>query len=999
MVGAAQALEPNRAVTEYIRDRWDSQKGFPGGPVYAIAQTSDGYLWLGTEKGLVRFDGFDFRLLDHAISPAFPRGPILDLVTDAEGNLWIRPQSRSILRYRDGAFEDVMPALDSARSGVTAMCRGAKGAALFEVLEAGTFLYSDGSFARLMTAAELSDLLIISMAQTADGKIWMGTRDAGLFYASEGRMFAATKGLPDRKINSLLAVGDRELWIGTDNGVVRWNGNETVTVGTPLDHIQALALTSDRDSNIWIGTSNGLLRVNASGVSSMVGGNDGSTGAVNAILEDREGNLWVGSTRGIERIRDTPFITYSDPQNPSSGNGAVYVDSQGRTWFAPIEGGLYLREGARVSQVKNDGLDHDVIYALTGSKDDLWIGRQRGGLTHLRYDGRSFAGETYTQAEGLAQNSIYAVHQSRDGAVWAGTVSGGITRFKEGKFNTYTEASGLSSNTVTSILEGSDGTMWFGTANGLNSLLQNSWTTYGSTDGLPPGRVNCLVLDSRGAIWVGTENGIAVLDSGEIAVPRRVPDSLHEPILGIAEDRNGWLWISTAYHVLRVSRDRLMVGVINDADVREFGLADGLRSVEGVKRHRPVVMDGLGRIWLSTSRGLSVVDPARVAIYSAPAIVRIEGVTADSSSIDVQSAVHISSARQRITFSYAGLSLTVPERVRFRYRLDRFDRDWSKAVATREAVYTNLAPGSYRFRVMASNSDGLWNGPEAAIQFEIEPVFWETWWFRVSCAMSIALAILLAYRLRLRLLTGQLNMRFDERLAERTRIAQDLHDTLLQGFLSASMQLDVAADRLPPDSPAKPLVSRVLELMRQVIDEGRTALRGLRSPGSDSPDLAESFAGIWQELDVQERVDYQVNVEGSSRPLRPLIRDEVYRIGREALVNAFRHSQARNVEVILEYRAGQLRVLVRDDGCGMDPQVLRSGREGHWGLPGMRERADEIGASLKVWSRTGAGTEVELSIPGDVAFESNSSAPRRWFARLQARKARARAAKTDKRGK
>jgi ligand-binding sensor domain-containing protein/signal transduction histidine kinase len=999
--GTAQALDPNRAMSDYLHDRWAVEQGFPGGPVYAITQTPDGYLWLGTEKGLVRFDGLNFLLFNHTNSAALPAGPVLDLMIDAEGNLWIRPQSRNMLRYRDGTFQDVMPDLDSARSGVTAMCRGTKGEALFDVLATGTFIYSGGRFSKLISAAELPNILIISMAQTGDGKVWMGTRDAGLFYMSEGQMSAFTKELPDRKINSLLAIDDRELWIGTDNGVVRWNGGESAITGVSdaLNRIQALSMTRDRESNIWIGTGNGLLRLNASGVCSLEEGHHGSTGAVNATFEDREGNLWIGSARGIERLRDTAFMTYSVSRKLSDANGAFYLDAEGRTWFAPSGGGLYWQKDGQIGYVKNAGLDQDVIYSLTGSKGELWIGRRRGGLTHLRYNGSSLTAEAYTQADGLAQNSIYAVHRSRDGTVWAGSISGGVTRFRDGKFTTYTTASGLASNTVTSILESSDGTMWFGTANGLSSLMQNNWTIYGGLDGLPPGSVNCLLEDSSGAIWIGTDNGIAVLRSGEIQAPREVPESLHEPIMGVAEDRNGWLWISTSNHVLRVDRDKLLGGVTRDADVREFGLADGLLSVEGVKRHRSLVMDALGRIWLSTSRGLSVVDPTQVAGNSVPAIAQIEGVAADGIAVDLQGEVHIPGARRRITFNYAGLSLSVPERVRFRYRLDGFDQDWSEPVATREAVYTNLSPGSYRFRVITSNSDGLWNGSESMIQFEIEPVFWQTWWFRLSSVMAVGLAILFFYRLRLRRLTRQLNVRFEERLVERTRIAQDLHDTLLQGFLSASMQLDVAADHIPADSPAKPLVIRVLELMRQVIEEGRTALKGLRSSGSDSHELAESFAGIQQELALQEPIDYQVTVEGASRPLHPVIRDEVYRIGREALVNAFRHSRASNIGVVLEYRPKQLRVLIRDNGCGIDPQVLRSGREGHWGLSGMRERAEEIGARLRLLSGTSTGTEVELSIPGNIVFEPRSSEHRwRWFAKLYPRKATAEIIKAKKQG-
>jgi signal transduction histidine kinase len=458
-------------------------------------------------------------------------------------------------------------------------------------------------------------------------------------------------------------------------------------------------------------------------------------------------------------------------------------------------------------------------------------------------------------------------------------------------------------------------------------------------------------------------------------------------VLGIAGDTNGCLWLSTPNHVLRVYRDKLLKGKVSDEDLREFGLADGLRSVEGVRQDRSVAMDPLGRIWFATYKGLSVVDPKQVAGNSVPAIAHIEQVARDGNPVDLQGPIRIAGGRQRITFSYTGLSLSIPGRVRFRYKLDGYDKDWSEPSAARQAVYTNLDPSSYRFRVIASNSAGLWNGEESTIQFEIEPLFWQTWWFRLSSALAIGLTILFIYRFRLHQLTRQMNVRFEERLAERTRIAQDLHDTLLQGFLSASMQLHVADKQLPADSPGKPLVGRVLELMEQVIDEGRTTLQGLRSTGGSSYDLAQSFSGIQEELSSEERIDYRVTVEGSSRPLQPVIRDEIYHIGREALLNAFRHSRANTIEVELEYRLKQFRILVRDDGCGIDPQVISSGREGHWGLPGMRERAEEIGASIRVWSRQGAGTEVELSIPGQIAYELQSTQRLgSWLAKLYHRK-------------
>jgi ligand-binding sensor domain-containing protein/signal transduction histidine kinase len=1015
----AHAIDPNRTISQYIRERWGSERGFPGGSVSAIAQTSDGYLWIGTERGLIRFDGLNFHLFQQAIPSSLPIGPVQKLLADAQGSLWILLQSTRILRYHDGKFE---PGREEAEFGITSVLRQKDGAVLLSSVALGTLAYREGKYEMLSAPAELATSIaaatketaddlssrlswatgvathrlaapyspVLSMAETNDGKVWLGTRARGLFYLDRGRIFAVAKGLPDRKINCLLGLENGELWIGTDKGVVRWNGTQLTRDGVPpaVQHIQVLSMTRDRDSNIWLGTPAGLLRFNAD-VHSIGEPDYRPTQEVTALFEDREGNLWMGGPLGIERLRDSAFVTYGVADGlPSERNGPVYVDSEGRTWFAPLEGGLHWLKGGHIGSVTDTGLTRDVVYSISGREGELWVGRQQGGLTLLRYKDGSVTAKTYTQAEGLAQSSVYAVHQSRDGTVWAGTLRGGVSAFRNDRFTTYTTANGISSNTVTSIAESPDGTMWFATPNGLNALSKGRWRVLAVRDGLPSADLNCVQVDSAGVLWIGSAAGIAFLASDHVQVPREAPEPLHEQIFGIAEDRSGWLWMTTSNHVLRVKRNRLLSGGFNDGDVREYGLADGLHGMEGVKRDQSVFADRFGRIWFSMNHGLSVVDPSRAAGSTAPALVQVEAVLVDGSPIGTLGPIRISSAGQRITFSYAGLSLSNSERVRYRYRLEGFDRDWSEPVATRTAIYTNLSPGWYHFRVIASNSDGLWNGSEAAFPFEVEPRWWQTWWFRFSVLMAGGFAIFAFYRLQLHQLTRQLNVRFDERLAERTRIAQDLHDTLLQGILSASMQLHVADGRLPADSPVKPTVSRVLELMEQVIEDGRNAVRGLRSSQGDSDNLEQAFLRIPKELAIQQAIDFRVIVEGQARPLHPVIRDEVYHIGREAVANAFRHSRASGIELELEYADKQLRVLVCDNGCGIDPQVLRSGRDGHWGLSGMRERAERMGGRLKVWSRAAGGTEVELLVPSHVAFRPQSPGRGlRWPTRLHLRKA------------
>jgi len=993
-------LDPNRSMSQYVRQQWNIGSELPSGSVNAIQQTTDGYLWIGTDKGLIRFDGFNFQSVPFAQTDSAATSPVLGLIADNSGRLWIQRQGTGVLQYAGDHFEGVSSGANPISSQVTAMSRDRNGDVLLADVTGGILRLQREGFEKAASPdAFVGSSPVISVAESADARIWLGTLGAGLFVFAKGRATNVSAGLPERKINCLLPIGSEELWVGTDNGLYRWDSARFRRVELPAGNPQILTMLRDRDSNVWVGTMGGLLRINAKGTSFSEEKELRGRGGIDALFEDREGDLWIGGARGLARIRDSAFVTYSGAAGFSfERSGPVFVDAESRAWLGPAEGGLYFLKDGRVQNVTSDLLAKDVVYSIGGRDDEIWIGRQHGGLTRLRFHNGTLEAQTYTEAQGLAQNSVYAVFQSKDGAVWAGTLSGGLSKFSSGRFVTYTTANGLAANTVSSILETHDGTMWFGTSSGWSSLSSGKWRSYGTGNGLLAENVICLFEDSIGTLWTGTSAGLAFFQEGRFQAPAEWPAVLREPLSGVAEDKNGSLWMATSSHVLKVDRDKLLAGGIKEADIRLFGTADGLPSKQGVNRSRSVVGDSLGRIWLSLSVGLSVVDPSHLAESSAPAIAHIETVLADGKQVKIGDRVRIPASQKRITFSYTGLSLAIPTRVRFRYMVDGFDRGWSEAVIAREAVYTNLGPGSYRFRVMASNSRGAWNGSEAAIDFEVEPAFWQTWWFRSAGIVLAAFAMLLLYRLRLHQLTHQLNVRFEERLAERTRIAQELHDTLLQGFLSASMQLDVAADQLPAESSAKPMVARVLQLMRGVIEESRSVVRGLRSPSDIHSELDEAFSRVPEELGSKQAVDFRIIVEGQPRALRPFIRDDVYRMGREALVNAFRHSGANSIQVELEYASKQLRVLVRDDGRGIDEQVLHSGRDGHWGLTGMRERAERIGARLRVWSHPARGTEVELSVPAEVAFESGADAGKsKWFRKLYGLKRRTDSSSAGKR--
>jgi len=1005
-------------MSQYLHNSWGAERGLPGGSVTAIAQTSDGYLWIGTDRGLARFDGLNFRQFERAYPDPLQIGPVRMLVADASDNLWILLQNTQVYRYHDGIFE---PIRGWTEGGTTAMARGTSGAVLLSTSAAGVLTYSENRFRSLSSASLLADTsrvansetidqrttpfnwldrlasptsLVISMAQGNDGKIWLATDRRGLFYLQEGRISSVSNGRVDTKISCFLPLQNSELWVGTTHGVLRWNGKELTSASVPssLLNLDVLSILRDRDSNIWIGTSSGLFRYNENGLYLLNASE--TTGPVTALFEDREGNIWVGSARGLERLRDSAFVTYSLPNLKSQSTGPLYVDSGGRTWVAPIQGGLSWLKGEKSGVVTADGIANDVIYSITGGdEDDVWIGRQEGGLTHLRYSGNSLTAKTYTQADGLAQNSVYAVYKGRDGTIWSGTLNRGLSGLKNGHFTNYTTADGLAANTISSIAEGLDGTMWFGTPNGLSALTKNGWRTYTVSDGLVSRDVNCLLRDSNGALWIGTSEGLSIFSDGHLKTPRAIPDSLHEPVFGIAEDRSGSLWIATADFVLQVKSTRLMAGTLSDTDVREYGPADGLPGTEGVKRFRSVVNDSRGNVWFSTSRGLAAVNPYLSAANSAPALLHIEAVRVDDREINSRQPIQVRPNDRRIVFDYVGLSLANPERIRYRYRLEGFDSGWSEAVSNREAAFSNLSPGPYRFRVLSSNSEGIWNTEGASVAFSVLPAFYQTNWFRVLCSIGFLALLWGAYQLRVRQLHRRFAIGLEARVNERTRIARELHDTLLQDLHGLMFQFQAARNLMSrrPDEAMRSLDEAINDT-KNALDESRNAIQDLRSKPIANGNLAELLLAASQDLAQAENRDheppkFELIEEGEPRSLSSNIQNEVCRIALEILRNAYRHAQAHRIEAEVRYGDHALRFRIRDDGKGIDPEVLRNGGSpGHWGLRGIRERAQRIGAKVDFWSEAGAGTEIQIAVPASIAYETSENGfGLRWLAKVRNR--------------
>ena len=973
LIGTVYGLDGRLAASQYLRKEWGSRQFFDGAPVSALAQTPDGYLWLSTSKGLYRFDGRVFEAMHPSNLNTPPITNVLEFVVDGQSNLWMWLQDARLFRYRNNTFSLVL-ANPELVGNATAIAPSKDGGVLVATLGGGMLEIHGDVESRLEGQAKG---FVAALAPSGDGGVWLGTHDEGLYFSANGRVHPIKDPLLDTKINCLLSASSGKLWIGTDDGLVTWDGERIsapVAVVT-FRHSQVLGLLEDHDKNIWVTTGDGVFRLNAAGDVQLIKEEKDSNTAA-SVLEDREQSIWIGDATGLVQLRDGVFTEYlASPTNLGNREDVIFVDDDETLWSAPGDGGLLSLYNGKSSRVLRAGLGNDVIYSIDGVGHELWLGRQRGGLTHLHMGSDGVRAETLTKANGLAQNTVYAVRLAHDGSVWAASLNAGVSHWKDGVFKIYTSTDGLGSDDVSSIEEGASGTMWFGTSAGLTSLSAGRWRTYGTADGLPSTEVLCLFQDREGVLWVGTRAGLVAWSEG---VWQRVDDATHrpqlnEPTLGIVEDKQGTLWVATSAHVFSLSRGHRAKEMLDSNQLREFGPDDGLTTTEGVQRFRSVVADHLGQIWFSLSRGVSVVDPGRSDSTPPPTLARVTSVVVDGHVIPGGEALNISSAHHRVVFHFTGMSLALPDRVRFRYRLSGFDPGWSDLEAAPEAVYTNLSPGAYTFTVEAFNNLAPITRSTASVALGITPTFWQTWPFRAACVLAALFSAAAGYRLRMQSLLTRANVRFEERLAERARIARDLHDTLLQGFLSASMQLHIAADMVHSDSPAKPLLSRILQLMRQVTNEGRTALKGLRSSEASDQSLEADFSNMPQVFEGPQVAVYRVVVEGTSRTLHPVVHDEVRQIGQEALINAGRHARANNIEIAIHYTSSSLAVTVRDDGCGIEPQVLQKGRPGHWGLPGMRERAERIGAKLQLFSSTLSGTEVRLSVPGRIAYQQHSN--------------------------
>jgi signal transduction histidine kinase/ligand-binding sensor domain-containing protein len=986
----ALALNPSLDLSQYAHTAWIYRDGFVQGAVNAIAQTPDGYLWLATQSGVVRFDGVRTVPLPLAPGQQLPSTSVGALLAARDGTLWIGTLD-GLVSWKNGQLTEY-PSL--ARRGVLALLQDRAGTVWVGGLAgpAGTLCAIRGDGPTCYGDDGSLGTAVASLYEDIDGSMWVG--------AATG-LWQWTPGPPTRywatpiSRGGKMTQGDHGAGLVVAVGRVRRIIGKTVTDyplhGVPLP-LSAGAVLRDRNGRLWIGTTaHGLVHSHEGKTSTFTHKDGLSSDQVSALFEGSEGSIWVATSEGLDQFRELPVTSLPVKQGSSSPTtNSVLAARDGSIWIGTA-GGLYRWDHGRTTVYRrrsNPGLADDEIQSLfEDERGRIWVSSFRGLATFWR--------GKFTAVPSVPAGTKNAITGDNHGGLWLslfGTANNySLTHLVDGKVTEQVPWRDLGGGPGTGLLPGPNGGIWTGLLSGGIACFRAGQIRNLplSDDGAGARKVLDISRDRSGTLWAATENGVSRITNTGVATLTTANGLPCKAVHWIIEDDLSSYWLYTPCGVLRITRTELEAWIADpkrSIQVTTFDATDGVRLVPILKGLRPAVTKASdGNIWFVNGDGLSFIDPSRIRTNMLPPPVHVEQVTVDGKTYDAGQDLRLPPHVRNLLIDYTALSLVAPDKVRFRVMLEGQDRGWRELANQRHVQYTNLPPRKYRFRVIASNKSGVWNEQGDTLEFSIAPAYYQTNWFRTLCAVFFLTLLWAAYQLRVRRFRYEFEMTLDARVGERTRIARDLHDTLLQSFHGLLLRFQTVSQLLPEHSDAKEMLDSAIEQAAAAITEGRDAVQGLRASTLELNDLAQAIRTVGNELadnaSDHPAFDFHVVVEGEPRELHPIVRDDIYKIAAEALRNSYRHAGAGRVEVEIRYDGDEFRLRVRDDGKGIDQAVLaRQGTEGHYGLSGMPERAALIGGKLAVWSEVGAGTEIELRLPARAAY----AAPRRdsWWSRL-----------------
>jgi len=961
----AFGLDPSHKLTQYVHRIWQTQQGLPAGGILDIFQTRQGYLWLATQTGLVRFDGVRFQDAEDIIPGAPPNLWARTAMEDPRGRLWVGSNESGIYRLGTDGVNQYTTAQGLPSNAIQCMIPGRNGV-LWVCTDNGLArmdLKRDDSRFQVVDDAATENENVRAACQDASGSLWVGGDGARVAVENNGRFtFRPLKGIPgSSSVRALLCAGDT-VWVGTSDGLIRIRrndrGNEqrlfTVKDGLADDFIFSLADASG--GAVWVGTRNGFSRLRDGSLDSFRPQDGLSQSTAMAMFEDREGTLWVGTKRGLNQFVDGRGVPYTASEGlPSNEAGPVLEDHTGAVWAGTLDRGLARFDGQEFrSLTTRDGLASNTIYSLAEDRDgSLWVGTQNG-LNQLR-GGRVV--EAYNIERGLPGSTIRTLYQDRAGVLWAGTEKG-LAVLRGGRFEA---APGAPSESVVALSEDREGHLVMATERGVYQAVPGGFREI-TFNGSPIRPVNTLYRDADGILWMGLNGGgLRMLDGSQISGFLTRDGLFDGEIYGIVRDDQDRLWMACSRGVFSVPRGELRqfaAGTIKKVTSAPYTPMDAQRVIEGQAGVSPVLSRTRdGRLWFSTIRGLLMLDPNHWQRETTAPPVVIENPIVNGRSESPEQIGQLPPGQKNTEFNYTGLAYYLPPRLRFRYMLEGFDREWIDAGTRREAFYTNLPPGSFRFRVTACNADNVCNEQGATMAFSLAPHFYQRVWFWPLAALAIAALGRLLYQLRIR----RLRQRYELILAERSRIARELHDTLIQGFSGITMAMQALAGRLRSPQERETLED-IIRDAATCLRETRQSVAGLRAGHDAESGLAAAIGSAAREITDTKDIRLKLKLGKVARKLPADVEYNLLRIASEAISNSVKHSGARNIEVALESTAEALRLSVHDDGSGLgkDGAALRPG---HYGIIGMKERATQIGANLQLLSEPGHGTTVTVHLP------------------------------------
>lgn len=956
----AIALDSSRALTQCVHRIWQTSQGLPEPTITCIRQTHDGYLWLGTRTGLVRFDGVRFTSILDRGDVKLEDTLIHDLREDDEHNLWVATEGAGLIRLQGDEPTRFGRTEGLPSNNVRCLLVDRQGR-LWAGTDNGLARFAAGKFVVHAEAPDWPAFDVHAICQDSAGQIWIAGDHARLC-SGNGETFSphALDSIPlHETLYALVCSADGAIWIGASNGLVSLDHGQEhrITTADGLANDMVYCLAEGRDQSLWVGTKDGFSRVRGGEIESFRTAEGLSQSTVYAICEDHEGSLWVGTKHGLNQFVDRRTIPFTLSEGlPSNNTGPVLQDRSGTIWVGTLDAGLARFDGRRFSAVTSEpGLVSKTVRALADGEDgDLWIGTEKG-LCRMR------AGnvvETFTTQQGLPSDSVQCLGRDHQAALWVGTAAG-LARFRDGRFESVQADDSSDGGSILAMVDDGAGLLVSIEDRGIYRVDNGKLETFSIADD-SSADVDAFYRDADGLIWMGTRgSGLRLIDGDRVHRFTSKDGLYDDDIFGITADDEDRLWMACSKGIFSVERSDLRkfaAGSLGRVEATAFTPLDALRTIECQEGVQPVVQKAQdGRIWFSTIRGLLVVDPHHLLRQLPPTKVVIEELVVNGRNENPHQAQTLGPGQANLSFRYAALSYASPSRITFRYRLDGFDKDWVDAGNRREAFYTNLSPGSYRFHVAALNTDGKQYEAASPVDLTIAPYFYQTLWFWPSCGALLIVAGWLVYRLRVRRIKQHLNVV----LAERSRIARELHDTLMQGFSGVTMEMQAFASQLPPSSERSTL-NGIIQDAGNCLREARRSVAGLRG---DQSGLAASLAQAARQLTETNDVRLKLHLEDGSRRFPPDVEYNLLRVAQEGISNAVKHSGARTIEVILEPTPRELRLSIRDDGAGFDTAIDSVAGPGHYGLIGMRERARQIGADLHLESEPGRGTLIRIVLP------------------------------------